>query len=211
MRINKEEALALAKVLHTQQGYNPEEKSDFEVTLADLAERIDSYLVHGDEDDCCDDVCEEEDPEDEEDEEEEEDEEAEDDSDEEEDPAEEGDEEDDEDEGEGDESSDSDDEDDDEDEEEDLDADATCASGDLHDLTAAKAKQGAVEFEAVEEGCCDLLVDGGTEHSVTHLRRKGKELHVRDDGGEWHVYNVSRFPKGWSKLLPLDELVEVTD
>jgi hypothetical protein len=205
MRISKQDALALAKVLHQHVDHcyaSDSDKSEHQETLEDLAERVDSYLVHGVEDDCCDDEREEE---------EEEDEEAEDDDEDEEDSSEEGDEEDDEDEGEGDESSDSDDEDDDEDEEEDLSADAECASGDLHDLPAVKAKQGAVEFEAVEEGDCDLLLDGGTEHSVTHLRRKAKELHVRDADGKWHVYNVSRFSKGWSALLPLDELVELID
>ena len=212
MKINAHEALALAKVLHGHVGddyhasSSDEDKSDFRLTLEELAERIDDYLVNGDadEDDEAEDCCEKVTYDDEEDE----DEEAEDDDEEEEDPADEGDEEDDEDEGEGEEPSE---EDDDEADEEDLECDDYVTPGQLHDLTAAKGKKGALEFEDTEEpDSVQLLLDGGIEHEeVTHLKRVSKELHVRTTDGAWIVYQVARFPKGWAAVLPLDSLVRV--
>ena len=54
-----------------------------------------------------------------------------------------------------------------------------------------------------------VLVDSYAEGGVTHIRRKGKELHVRDTDGTWSIFDVDRFPKGWADVLPVNMLVEV--
>lgn len=210
MKISKKDALALAKVLHQHVAHcavinDPE----FQNTLEDLSARCHMFLVYGeeaeDEDghECCDHG------------EEDEDDEAEDDLDEEEEDSSEEDKEDDEESGEDEESSEEDDDGDSEDEEDDLESDCYTTGDELHELTAVKSDEGAVEFEHVEadgdEGCrVDLLVDGYTQiEDVTYLRRKGKELHVRDGNADWSVFYVNKFPKDWAVALPLNQLVEV--
>jgi hypothetical protein len=201
MKLSKHDALALAKVLHAHGVGGPlaginVEKTEHQETLEYLAERLDEFLLSGAE--CDEDCCEGD-----------EDEEAEDDAgEEEEDPGEE-DEEDDEESGEGDESS-------EEDDEEELDPDCWVSAGDLHDLKAVKTTAGSLEFEAPEdadsddEDTVDVLVDGYHECTVTHVRRKGKKLEVRRaDNGEWVTFNVTKYPSGWAKVLPLNELAEV--
>lgn len=219
MKINKEEALVLAKLLHQHDSRSypsalagDAEKTDFQNTIEDLCERLDDFLVYGeeetddeeDEHECCDHGEEEED-----------DDEGDEDLGEEEEDSSEEDEEDDEESGEDEESSEEDDGDDSEDEEE-LDVDSYAGGDDLHALKAAKLTNGSLEFEYVtgddhsEKDHVDLVVDGYTElEDITHLKRKGKELHVRDCEGGWSIYDVERFPKGWADVLPLDELVEV--
>lgn len=220
MKINKKDALALAKVLHQHVDHlhsclaSGESKSKHQDTLEDLAARVDEFLVCGDVDDdvcehdCCVDEGEADDDEGDEDLGEEEEDAGEED--------EENDEESDEDK----ESSEEDDGDDPEVEEEDeLDPVSFVYGSELHDLKPAKADEGSVEFELVEDANLDdgeegdrvdLLVDSYLKiEGVCHIRRKGKELHVHDSEGNWHVFNVSRFPKGWSDALPLDDLVEV--
>lgn len=211
MKINKEEALVLAKILHQNlgpYGLAAVDKSEFQEALEDLAARVDEFLVYGDEEEaeeheCCDHGEEDDDEGDEDLGEEEED-------------SGEEDEEDDEESGEDEESSEEDDGDYPEDEEEELNADSYVGGEELHALKSAKSSDGAVEFEHAvdddhsDEDHVDLLVDGYTELSnITHVRRKGKELHVRDGAGDWYTFSIPRFPKGWSDVLPLDELVEV--
>ena len=59
----------------------------------------------------------------------------------------------------------------------------------------------------------NLLVGGEPIGPITHVRRKGTELHVAESvkhgSRNWHRFHVSRFPKGWADALPLDDLVEV--
>src|SRR4051812_42688896 len=78
MKITKEEALALSKVLHPFIDYNSREddkKTDYQLLLEDLQERLTDFLVYDgdeegveDDEEAEDDVDEEEDPSDEEDE-----------------------------------------------------------------------------------------------------------------------------------------------
>lgn len=145
--------------------------------------------------------------EDEESEEEDEDEAAEDDSEEEEDSSSEEDEEDDEGEGEGEESSEED------DAEDELDAEFVVNHAELADLGALKTSQGELTFVSVD-GTLELHLEDDDSEAVemdgpTHLKRFGKELHVRDADGEWEVYDVKRFPKAWTQLLPLEGLCEI--
>lgn len=130
--------------------------------------------------------------------------------------------------GEGDEADDEGEEDDDDGlaDEEALCVDSYVYSGDLHDLKPAKAKiisssvgdpddEVILEFEHTDgddANVCDLLVSGEPIGPITHVRRKGNELHVAENNsGEraWHRFHVSRYPKGWADVLPLDDLVEV--
>lgn len=200
MKISKHDALVLAKVLvRVVDPSQPEdEKSQLDVDLEDLAERLDDYLT-GENGTCSDHY--------ESDEEEEEDEEVDDDCDEEEDlDGEEDEEEDEEDEdldGEKDE--------DGVDGAEDLEADCFVNPAELHGLKPLKSEGVCVEFEDCDDDSDTVVVleDGFAELTVTHLRRKGKELHVRNDDGEWFFYEVERFPAGWASCLPLNQLVEV--
>lgn len=214
MKISKKDALTLAKVLHQHVGHcalvGDGARSEFQDTLEDLSARVDEFLVYGDEvddDECEHDCCA--------DDEEEGDKETEDDDEDKEDPSEEGGEEDDEEEDEDEDSSEEDDDGDSEDEDEGLDVDSYVGGAELHDLTAVKSDDGAVEFEHVEgddyeDPRVDLLVDGYTKiEGVTHIRRQGKELHVRDSDAKWSVFYVTKFPKAWVSTLPLSELVEV--
>jgi hypothetical protein len=83
----------------------------------------------------------------------------------------------------------------------------------LHELSATKSKDGAVEFERVKQAhACrvDVLVDGYCRlKDVTHLRRKSKELHVRTSSGKWYIYHVANFSNDWINALPVNKLVEV--
>lgn len=213
MKITKEDALALAKILHPLTDYaSPvasSEKSDFQETIEDLAERVQDFLLNGEEEDeeceheCCADEGEADDDEGDED------------LDEEEEDSSEEDEEDDEESDEDEESSEEDDGDDSEDEEEDLEPDCYVRGDELHELKAAPlaAEEGGVEFELTDDGDeaeVNLVIAGYTEvEGITHIRRKGKELHVRDGYGNWSEFEVTKFPKGWADALPLDELAEV--
>ena len=189
MKLSKHDALALAKVLHNYvvDFYNtPEyEKSEHQETLEDLVERIDEFLLG----------CGEEGNKNEKDDsvsdaiageaekkKSEEDEEV------------------------SDKESDVED-----DESEELGADNTVYGDELHDLKAVRTDRGSLEFEAVEESDdVDVLIDGGYEYTITHVRRKSKQLEVRrKDNGEWVAFNVTKFPSGWTVVLPLNELVEV--
>lgn len=202
MKISKHDALVLAKLLvRVVDSSQPEdEKTQLDVDLEDLSERVDAYLT-GDEEDECSDHCEDHKEEDEEDEE------AEDDSDEEEDlDDEEVEEEDEEDEDLGEEE-----DEDDGDGDEELEADCFVTPQRLHDLKALKSEGTSVEFEnrGDRQDSANVILDGFTEFTATHIRRKGKELHVREENGEWSVFPVSRFPSEWSATLPLNLLVGI--
>lgn len=110
--------------------------------------------------------------------------------------------------------------------EEKLDVDSYARSRDLHDLKPAKAKiigsstgdpddEVILEFEHTggdDVNICDLLVNGEPIGPITYVRRKGNELHIAENNrGKrvWHRFHVSRYPKGWADVLPLDDLVEV--
>jgi hypothetical protein len=210
MKLSKEQALDLVKILTHYQTLAPD--SDVGDAMG-LCSDLEEYVLHGDEDEDGD----EEETDDEEDEEGEEDSGEKD--------AEEPDESEDE---EGDEADDEGEEDDDggDPDEEELDVDSYAYAGDLHDLKVVKAKvisssvgdpddEVTLEFEHTENddaNICDLLVSGEAIGPITHVRRKGTELHVAENNsGEraWHRFHVARFPKGWADTLPLDNLVEV--
>ena len=46
---------------------------------------------------------------------------------------------------------------------------------------------------------------------VDRIKRFAKVLHLRDCYGDWHVFNVDKFPKEWTKLLPVKKLVGVVE
>ncbi len=197
MKITKKEAVELSKALHQYQYTGGQLiSSDHLDTLIALNERLEEYLVA---------------------EVEETDEEVEEDEDSEEDSSSESDEEDDEDKAESEEASD--DADAEEDDEEELEADYLVEGDALHNLIGAKSTDGTIEFELIDmhdvEGDdddqrVDLVLEGYTEiNDVTHVRRKSKELHVRDADGEWTIFEVSKFPKSWTSTFPLGGLVEV--
>lgn len=213
MKLNKEQALDLIKVLShydTLCGTSGVDAPTLHATQGEL-----ERFVLGED---------EEDEEETDDEEVEEDDEADEDSSEEEDDEESDESEDDE----GDEADDEGEEDDgesDDDPEEELDVDAYALGSDLHDLKVAKGKvisssvgdpddEVTLEFEHTEDddsSVCDLLVNGEPIGPITHVRRKGTELHVAENNGgrTWHRFHVSRFPKGWADALSLDDLHEV--
>jgi hypothetical protein len=192
MKITREEALVLSKLLHLHTGSAlvVAEKSRFQELLEELSERLDDYILNGNE-------------------EEEDDEETEDDEEDQEDSSDEGGKEDDEEEDDCKDSSEKDDE-----EDNDLKCDGHVSASELHDLPPVRtSRHGSIEFEADEESTEEsvmLLADGYQEHEVTHLRRKSGELHVRDVDGNWHVFRHPKFPKAWASVLPLDELIGVT-
>jgi cobalamin biosynthesis protein CobT len=226
MFLSKREALTVAKLLAIHNNsVLCSGTSDLQRECDALKDRVEQFLtgervgLEDDEDEwpaasssaidygtCNDHDC--EDCGEEEEDEESDDETAEDDDEEEEDSSSEEDEEDDEGEGEGEESSEEDDEDDGEDE--DLDTDFVVATIDLVDVLKLKTEQGTLTFE--EDAVGVNLVRDGDEvemRDVTHMKRFGKELHVRDSEAQWEVYDVKRFPKAWTELLPLEQLVEV--
>jgi len=203
MKISKHDALVLAKVLTrvVDPSQPDDEKSQLDVDLEDLAERVDAYLTGDD----CDDHC--EDHKDAYEEEDDEDEEADDDCAE----AEDLDGEEDEEEEEEDLDLGEEEDEDDEDGDEELEADRYVAPERLHDLKSVKSDGVTVEFEDADDDTDSVVVieDGFTELTISHLRRKGKELHVRSTDGDWYVYAVERFPAGWATVLPLNLLVEI--
>lgn len=212
MKLSKEQALDLVKILAHYEVVTDSPIQD--VDSSDLRRDLEEFILEGAED-CDEDCCSDE---------EDDDEETEDDSDEEEEDSSEEDEEDDEESGEDEESSEEDD--DDDPEEEDLNADIYVLGSDLHGLKVAKGKiisssagdpddEVTLEFENTEDdeaNVCDLLVDGQPLGPITHVRRKGKELHVAESNAgsrAWHRFEVTKFPKGWADVLPLDQLAEV--
>ena len=221
MKLTREQALDLVKILSHYQTLAPDNGvGDADGLCSDLEEFV---LSGSDEDD---DAAEDSDDEEgDDDEEDEEDEDSDEDDSEEEDPEEPDESEDDE----GDEADDESEEDDGEgdgDSEEELETDSYALGRDLHDLKVAKGKiisssvgdpddVVTLEFEHTEgddADVCDLLVNGDPVGPIVYVRRKGSELHVAegsDDDRTWHRFNVSRFPKGWADVLPVDDLVEV--
>lgn len=199
MKINKKEALALAKVLHQHTGSTLAiaPQSEHDETIHALQARLDRFIMvdgadadHVDDDfrpkaspakrqaQPCDFFSDEEDD------------------------AEEEEDIDDE----------VDDEDDDEDEDCDDDVeqhDRTVDGEDLHALKPATSKDGALEFERVK-GQVDLLVGGEPAvEDVTYVKRTGRALEVKASDGGWTGFEVSKFPKGWASLLPAGDLAMV--
>lgn len=218
MKLSKQQLLDLIKVLthyemltHRADDYStPRAIDDVEGLRTTLEDALTGEDVCCDDEDCGEAESDEEEGDDWDNEEEEEDEEAEDDVDEEEEDSSEEDEEDAESEDDSEEDEDLEDDDESDDEEEELVADSYASSRDLHELKPVKTTQGSLEFEEDEDGEeCDVLLNTYHECTITHLRRKGKELHVRDKDGEWRTYNVAKYPAGWADLLPLNELVEI--
>lgn len=226
MKLTKEQALDLIKVLSHYQALDQRNvcAPTVHATLGSLERFVVGEEEEEDEDDLdsaeADDCCDHSHGDD--DEEEQEDDEADEDPSEEEDDEESDEQEDDE----GDEADDEGEEADGEGDDEDLDVDSYALGADLHDLKVAKAKiissslgdpddEVTLEFENTEgddADVCDLLVNGDPIGPITHVRRKGTELHVAEDNsGErsWHRFHISRFPKGWTDALPLDDLVEI--
>lgn len=92
----------------------------------------------------------------------------------------------------------------------------------LHNLTHVRATvvsssvghpDDKVKLEFVEDGPdgCDveLMVDeSGTDLLVTSIHRGASTLDLVIDGHK-HVFHVSRFPREWTALLPVNETVEV--
>lgn len=216
MKLDKTDALLLVKLITIAAAH-----TELDECVTDLEARLDDFILNGNEDqdecedeDCCDssDHCEEDDEESEEDEG---------------DAEEASGEEDEEESGEEEDEEDPKDSDDDESDKEELETDGDVDAADLHELKPVKAvvvssSQGdvddevTIEFEETEtlDGTqCDLIVNGGQiVGPVTHVRRKADELHVAvgdSKNREWHRFSVSRFPKGWSDVLHLEELVEV--
>lgn len=71
-----------------------------------------------------------------------------------------------------------------------------------------------LEFLTDEESNldCELFVNGESACNVTYILRKANELHVaegRNRNVRWHTYHISKFPKGWVELLPLNGLIEI--
>lgn len=86
----------------------------------------------------------------------------------------------------------------------------------LHELKAAYGLLGRIEFECVElstidQRCrVDLLIDGfAVAQGLTHIRREGRELHIRLGNGRWITYSIKQYANGWAHELPLDKLVKI--
>ena len=191
MKITKEEALALTKMLHPHTDFgsalSQAEKPAFLTILEDLQEKLTAFLLNGEED-CCD--------HDEEQEEKEDDEETKDELEDEEDDSEEEDEE------EGDE----------DEEEQEVECERYAAGSILHSLTQVKSTGGTLEFEEDEErGTVDLLINGDLEYeNVRYVERGAKTLLVaRHADDAWISYSVTKFPKDWIKTFPLNVTVGV--
>jgi hypothetical protein len=45
--------------------------------------------------------------------------------------------------------------------------------------------------------------------NIYRIKRSAVSLHLLDGYGEWHIFNVRRFPREWSKLLPTKQLARV--
>jgi len=185
MKLNKQQALTLVKVLTLHKGaYNSsgDPQTEAEQLVTDLQDDLEDFLVYGD-DAVSPEECEDEDGVDEPDEEDDDCEEE--------------------------------DEEDEEDEEEDLQADDTVKPLELHMLEPVKASLGSsvkftIEFEDLGDlDSVDLLMEDDALEGVTHLKRFAKSLHVRDVDGNWTVFEVPRFSKSWTRTLPVKKLVAV--
>lgn len=82
---------------------------------------------------------------------------------------------------------------------------------DLHDLKGASGKDGTIEFEYLDgTETVDLLVDGHAEMTaVSFIRRYAKKVEVQREDGRWIAFIVNKFPKGWASLLPIGVAVKV--
>jgi len=83
----------------------------------------------------------------------------------------------------------------------------------LHNLKPVSIVAGyKLEFEELGSGLCEVLIDGYTEIRITHVRRTGNDITVREAGRDdvWTTYSVSKFPKDWIACLPVNKLVKVT-
>ena len=186
MKINKQEALVLSKMVHPHVAFTVQDSSEFQVVLRELSQRLDHFLTC-DDDHQCDEKDDDYDirPDDDDSEEI------------------------------TDEDQNVDELDDDIHVEEELKFDSIVHSDELHALPLAKCSLGKIEFEDVSDDdhhdrIVDILLDGYTEvKGVTHLKRKSKELHVRDEDGKWTIFHVSKFPSKWVGTLPLNDLIEV--
>jgi len=104
---------------------------------------------------------------------------------------------------------------------------AYVLGSELHDLSAIQATtistsvvqtptEVTLEFEctlAPGVSVTDLLVNGHAIDDVTFIRRtEENELLVaeRYDGDlAWHRFHVPKFPKSWTELLPVEDLIEI--
>ena len=209
MRLTKHEALTLIKTIHKETAYPEETVHQDELRV--IQHRLENFVCYGDEDEaddaderCVDDEdgCEEE----------EDDEEAADDDEDAEEPSDEDDEEDAEDEDAAEDAEKEDGDGADEVEEEEPAAEYICEPDILHDLTPSALGDlgGTVEFEQNGTSMVDVLVDGYSEFcAVRYLKRSGKELHARSFSGQWRIFTVKRWAKGWNRALPAGALVEV--
>ena len=94
-----------------------------------------------------------------------------------------------------------------------LDCDDAVTGEELHALKSANADDGKLEFEKASARVY-VLIDGYSEFEATHIKRpegfQGKQLHIRDDDGCWHVFVASsRWPTEWLATFPIGELLEV--
>jgi len=90
------------------------------------------------------------------------------------------------------------------------DVDKVLDPEDLHALKKCEAlgteevKEGdTLEFEACEGGTVDFLIDSGSTIlvNVICLKREAKKFTIWTGDGESHTFEVSKFPKDWTKLL----------
>lgn len=63
-----------------------------------------------------------------------------------------------------------------------------------------------------------LITQGGSERyiePILFLKRRGNEISIGEANQkygkikEWHTFEVTKFPKEWTKLIPIDKLVEI--
>ena len=85
----------------------------------------------------------------------------------------------------------------------------TIDAGGLHDLKPATTKDGALEFEKVKARVDVLLAGEAVIEGVDYVRRTGRSLEVKSADGDWTSFDVSKFPKGWASQLPIGELAMV--
>ena len=103
-------------------------------------------------------------------------------------------------------------------------AESTVLGMELHDLSAVQAiavgssvarpnDEVTIEFEHVTLNVTDMLVNGIPVNNVTFIRRtEENDLLVaeRHDGSlAWHRFHVQGYPKGWTELLPVEDLIEI--
>jgi hypothetical protein len=197
MRINKTEALVLAKIVHQHTGGATAlriDQSGFDVVLREIEARLSTYLVKGEEEDCSEDA-------------------KSDDADKTDDSlrecydpdcsvcypssGEESDE-------------------DAEEEEEEVDdnfpeSDCDVFIDELDELAPARlASSKSFEFEKMNDNTVNVLVDGQLdEANILYVQRNGALLTVWNSEGDSLSYDVTRFPKGWATALPLESVCEV--